>query len=494
MAARRAFHAAMFLVLGAASLPAQVAPVRGYVYYEDAPQTRDGLVTTVRLAPQQLEYVRLRAREAPGGFVLLARRDEEHWMGLESRGGLQLLRIRDASNTYNGRLAVDMTSGALRVLRGVDYEPFNPAEDAAIVAYAANAYLRRVMAGGDVFAATAPLAPSDLAALGLDTMPAATPPTAPSAAPEPMAMTAMPADASMMEAVSVPEGYLRLWSTAAVAARELFAANKFGSDSLLDSGDFAQATLSYGDSEGRHVLKGDDLEIRLLGRGRAPENPLRMDELETTLAQIASASGGLELTVDTVRTVFFVPSRPPEPLASGAPAGSRSPALAAFEFLQALSLLSGDYTVMPQGADMGLGLTQADIELYGWARMQRAGTPTALYPPRIDSGGKLPWGEFALFATLRLRRAGVPSTIVVIRRPTMASVSYHAVCLYQVGASWRWMDSARFGSENAPDWRMLPARIYGRDVVYRVVDVAREWLQPGLDEGAGWLTSRMTSQ
>ena len=200
----------------------------------------------------------------------------------------------------------------------------------------------------------------------------------------------------------------------------------------------------------------------------------------------------VECPIVPMRTPFHVPSTPPAPPAGSGPAGSRDPVVRAFEYLQALSLLSGDYTVVPEAAMVSPGFSPEDLEVYWWARLQRATNPAALYPPLVDSGGKLPWGEFALFATTGLRRAGVPCVIVLIKRPGRPQVPYHAVCFYQSGRSWRWMDSGRLGDETADNWADLPARIYDRDVVFRVMDVAREWLRSTVDEGSGWIVSRAT--
>ena len=453
-----------------------------YEYYEDVPATRAGISTILALDPVQLEYVRLTMRDdAKAGFALLSRKDSARWMGLERSRGVQLLRIRDSANEYNARVAVDMVSGRLTVLRGVDYRPFNDTEDAAITAFLAVGYLRRAMAGGEVFPATLRAPSLDPATLGIGPSLAVA-----SAAPG----TAEPA-ATAQPAGLDSRGFLRLWSTAGVAARELFAADKFGNDSAIEPGDFAQAVLAFTDAEGSRELAGKDLEVSVVGRARAPESPLRLDELESMLASLASRVGGLDVSILPIRTTFYVPSTPPAaPSVSGIP-GSRDPALQTFEYLQGLALLSGDYTIVPEAAVVAPGFTQQDLEIYWWARLQRAMTPAALYPPLVDSGGKLPWGEFALFATAGLRRSGVPSVIVLIRRPGKAQVPYHAVCLYQVGKSWRWMDSGTFGDQSADDWQQLPSRIYGKDVVFRVVDVSREWLRSTVDESSGWVVSRI---
>jgi hypothetical protein len=457
-----------------------------YEYYEDAPGTRAGIPTPVALDPSQLDSIRLTMRDrATAGFAMLARKDENHWMGLERNRALQLLRIRDAANEYNARVVVDMTNGRLTVLRGVDYKPFNDAEDAAITAFLAVGYLRRAMAGGEVFPASLRVPAVDLASLGISPSPAGT------AAPASGAPTSASPAASPASPGLDARGSLRLWSTAGVAARELFAADKFGNDSALESGDFAQAVLAYSDAEGPAELTGKDLEVRILGRARAPENPLRVEELEAMLASLASKVGGVDVSIGPLSTTFHVPSTPPTPPAGSGPAGSRDPVVRTFEYLQALSLLSGDYTVVPEAAMIAPGFTQQDLEIYWWARLQRASTPSAFYPPLVDSGGRLPWGEFALFATAGLRREGVPCVIALIRRPGKARVPYHAVCFYQVGGSWRWMDSGRLGDESASSWADLPARIYGKDVVYRVVDVAREWLRSTVDESSGWVVSRL---
>lgn len=451
-----------------------------YKYYEDVPATRAGISTIVALDPLQLEYVRQTMRdEAKAGFAPLARKDSSHWMGLERSRSIQLLRIRDAANEYNARLAIDLVSGRLTVLRGVDYRPFNDTEDAAITAFLAVGYLRRAMAGGEVFAATLRMPSLDPASLGIGASPTTTAPGTAQSAPAPQA----PGLDS--------RGFLRLWSTAGVAARELFAADKFGNDSAIESGDFAQALLSYAEAEGARELAGKELEVSVLGRARAPESPLRLDELETMLASLASKVGGIDVSILPIRTTFHVPSTPPASGSTSGTPGSREPAIQVFEYLQGLALLSGDYTIVPEAAVVAPGFTQEDLEVYWWARLQRAMTPAALYPPLVDSGGKLPWGEFALFANAGLQRAGVPRMIVIIRRPGKNQTPYHAVCLYQVGKTWRWMDSGTFGDQSAEDWQQLPSRIYGKDVVYRVVDVPREWLKSTVDEGSGWIVSRL---
>jgi hypothetical protein len=335
------------------------------------------------------------------------------------------------------------------------------------------------MTGADPFPAALRMPSVDLAALGIGT--AAAGAAGATAAAEPTS-----------GAGTDRRGFLRLWSTAEVAARELFAADRFGSDAILEPGDFGQAILSYTDAEGAHELTGSELEVSILGRTRQPENPLRLEELVSMLTTLASKVGGLDVSIVPMRTTFYVPSTPPSLPAGSAPTGGRDPAVQTFEYLQSLGLLSGDYSVVPEAAVAAPGLTQEDLDLYWWARLQRAATPGVLYPPLIDSGGKLPWGEFALFATASFGRTATPSMVLLIRRPPKAPVPYHAVCLYQVGKSWRWMDSGTFGDKSTEDWQLLPARIEGKDVVYRVVDVAREWLKNTVDESSGWLISRIS--
>jgi hypothetical protein len=488
--ARIPLTAALLLAVALVPVAAQAAPgtavkdlFTAYEYYEDNAQTRAGVATLVTLAADELDFVAKKARsQGAAGFAMLARKDDEHWMGLQRTAAGQLLRIRDGSNDYNARITVDTVRGRLTVLRGVDYKPFNRAEDAAVTAFLAAGYLRRAMAEGDVFPAILRMPAVDPAALG----------TASSSSASPSASSSTSASAAQGSPAAAADWrtYLRLWSTAEVAARELFAADGFGSDSILEAGDFAQAVLSYTDADGSHELTGKDLEVLIVGRVRLPEDPFRVEDLVTFLSSLASRVGGVDLAIIPLRTIFYVPSTPPAAIAGAAPSGSRDPVLSVFDHLQALGLLAGDYSVVPEASVTAPGLTQQDLDVYWWARLQRAAVPAALYPPLIDSGGKLSWGDFALFASAGLARARVPSMILVVRRPGKAPVPYHAICVFQVGKSWRWFDAGRFGDETADDWQLLPARIYGKDVVFRVVDVAREWLSSTLDESSGWLMSR----
>ena len=476
--------ATLLMILCGTSLTAQSGDVVGpalvrenflaYEYYHELPATQNGVPVPFLLSGSQIEFLRARLDPtAPEGFARLARNDENHWMGLQVLEKRILLRIRDFTNAYNCRLDLDLDTGGLVVLRGVNYQAFSTTEDAALSAYLALGFLDRLMAGEMVFVADLAIPPAWLAAERPD-----------------QEMMASAESSSLPIRAELPPGYIVVDSNASIAAAELFAAGPFGDDRRLEEADLDQIEMLYVTTVGNLVRmpQEDLLSLAYGSLGRRDREP-KLGDVLGRIERISTEQELLYLVIHPMQMVFNVsPVEAMDGMRDSTYVAMEPGSMAreVFDLLDRIGRTRDTY-----GTRSGMDIPIEDFEVYAWMRMQRSGSSTSSYPRLIDSGGALEWGDFALLAAVRLAGAGIENKIVIIERPEPSETRYHAICLYRTLEGWRWMDNGRLGEDTSAYWDRLPAIIYGEDVRFRVSDIRAEWLDHAPNRDSGWLISRL---
>ena len=115
-----------------------------------------GVRTDVTFSAAQRRYVSDMMRLLKGSdFHFVLRTDARHWIGVGTEKGRPAIYIHDETALYNCRALVNLKTGALTVLRGVDYDGLKRPQDARRTAEIAVEYFRKVMSGGSVFGVTA---------------------------------------------------------------------------------------------------------------------------------------------------------------------------------------------------------------------------------------------------------------------------------------------------------------------------------------------------
>jgi hypothetical protein len=112
----------------------------------------DPVVTGQRLSHAELVFLRTSWDLAgPTGFSFLIRKDSDHWMGVSRGNGLYLWHIHDGSAPFDFRAAVNPSTGAVTVIRGVSWVGHSRAADAWHAVDLAKGYLDRLRNSHDVF-------------------------------------------------------------------------------------------------------------------------------------------------------------------------------------------------------------------------------------------------------------------------------------------------------------------------------------------------------
>ena len=119
-----------------------------------------GVRTDAAFSAAQRGYVSDMMRLLKGSdFHFVFRTDARHWIGVGTENGRPAIYIHDETALYNCRALVNLKTGALTVLRGVDYDGLRKQQDADRTAEAAVEYFRKVMSGGSVFGGASPVKP-----------------------------------------------------------------------------------------------------------------------------------------------------------------------------------------------------------------------------------------------------------------------------------------------------------------------------------------------
>lgn len=141
----RHFLCALFIL--AAVLPAAAA---GYSdYYKEG-----GVKASPSFTKAQCGYISDVIRLLHGkDFSFVIRKDAYHWVGVGTEKGRPMIYIHDQSRGYNCRARVNLATGAITVLRGVDYTDLKKQGDADRTASVATEYLRKIIDGGSIFPA-----------------------------------------------------------------------------------------------------------------------------------------------------------------------------------------------------------------------------------------------------------------------------------------------------------------------------------------------------
>lgn len=94
-----------------------------------------GISTQVCLTEKQLQAVQAISQQMSNNdFVSLDRVDSKKWMGLRKENGQVFLQVCNLYNKFNCRALIDVVTGALTVIKGVDYPDLNDQKDAEYVA------------------------------------------------------------------------------------------------------------------------------------------------------------------------------------------------------------------------------------------------------------------------------------------------------------------------------------------------------------------------
>jgi carbonic anhydrase len=129
-----------------ASFPSFAA---GYSDY----RTEGGIKAAAVLPAAQKNYVAEMIRLLNGkDFSFIIRKDARHWIGVGTEKGRPTVYIHDESAGYNCRVLINLKTGAMIVLKGVNYDNLKKQGDADMSAAIAVEYLRKVMNGGSIFA------------------------------------------------------------------------------------------------------------------------------------------------------------------------------------------------------------------------------------------------------------------------------------------------------------------------------------------------------
>jgi carbonic anhydrase len=167
----------VFVLLGALSLPLSALAAGdwvGYVTYTPKP-----VPTTVAMDAASLKWLKDTAsRLGPDGFTFLGRRDADHWIAFNTKGGVWVLQVHDASAKFNFRGIVSPKTGKLIVEKGVQWEGLGRQADAKKSATLALEYAAKARAAKDLFSSD-PMTPT------IGTMSAAGPETMKAPSPEP---------------------------------------------------------------------------------------------------------------------------------------------------------------------------------------------------------------------------------------------------------------------------------------------------------------------
>ena len=141
----RYYAIALMLLL---SVPASAERFSDYMH-------EGGIRTDVTFSAAQRGYVSDMIRLLKGSdFHFVLRADARRWIGVGTENGRPAIYIHDESALYNCRALVNLKTGALTVLRGVDYDGLKKQQDARKTAEIAVEYFRKVMSGGSVFGGT----------------------------------------------------------------------------------------------------------------------------------------------------------------------------------------------------------------------------------------------------------------------------------------------------------------------------------------------------
>ena len=141
----RYYAIALMLLL---SVPASAERFSDYMH-------EGGVRTDVTFSAAQRGYVSDMIRLLKGSdFHFVLRADARRWIGVGTENGRPAIYIHDESALYNCRALVNLKTGALTVLRGVDYDGLKKQQDARKTAEVAVEYFRKVMSGGSVFGGT----------------------------------------------------------------------------------------------------------------------------------------------------------------------------------------------------------------------------------------------------------------------------------------------------------------------------------------------------
>lgn len=141
----RYYAVALMLLL---SVPASAERYSDYI-------REGGVRTDAAFSSAQRRYVSDMIRLLKGSdFHFVFRTDARHWIGIGTEKGRPAVYIHDESALYNCRALVNLSTGALTVLRGVDYDGLGRQQDAQRTAEIAVEYFRKVMSGGSVFSGT----------------------------------------------------------------------------------------------------------------------------------------------------------------------------------------------------------------------------------------------------------------------------------------------------------------------------------------------------
>lgn len=134
-------------LLATMTVAAEDRPVVGFISYEANPVA---LKTTV--GASGLKYLGDMARLMKAkAFTFLQRKSSDQWMGLTRTAGGAILHIHDAPAAFNFRALVNLKTGQLTVLKGVDYRGFSRQDDADYAAHLAVNYLTRLMKNQGLF-------------------------------------------------------------------------------------------------------------------------------------------------------------------------------------------------------------------------------------------------------------------------------------------------------------------------------------------------------
>lgn len=142
-------------------------------------------------------------------------------------------------------------------------------------------------------------------------------------------------------------------------------------------------------------------------------------------------------------------------------------------------------TAVNAASDNRSGLTKEDIAAEKiWDYLHRFlfdDNDIIATPDIVEKNHTLDCDDYALYAYVKFKAEHIPAKVVIIANPVNDSVKYktvnHAVCIFRSGDYWRIMDYDSIRVCREKDWRKLPARLYGKRVMYIEVDAGKSWLQ-----------------